>query len=578
MSMSAPETRRGRRKKERFRQNLERGGKGLLALTLAGILTLSGTAIASASEEVVDDTVATTTAPTETTVDEGAAAEDDSAPAEQPDAATPESEPVTTPDETTVDEPEPAEPAEQPEPEQAAPTQQSPPVESSPSVSTQRVAPQQQNAPVNYGTIGTLQPSSSDANKASYWVTRIPNAIECYKYEGAAMQNNAHAYLTNDGKTVILKPYGADWPGDHWAALIVKASTWDAVTLTPSAGVPYAAYDNKEISHYIVCKGETPEQPPTDACKNIDGNQDTVPDGYIGVGEKCYLIQTRLEKGEWEEGAPDCTAGTVTSTRTIWTVTFYVKNGEEVEISRTSEEKTKTRDLTEEEIESCKPEIPEPKVTYTEWADEEWVCGDENVTQNRTKTTTPYKAVYVDGAWKIVEDTENAVTVTETQTRPLTEEEIESCKPEIPEPKVEYTEWVDGEWVCGDTEVTQERAKTTTPYKAILVSGSTWEIVEDTENITALLEDQTRPLTDEELATCPVTEPPTEEPPVTTPPDTKPPAPVVPTTNTVRPGATGDIAAGNTAALSFTLMGLLAAAVAATTVIMVRRRPAGDKQ
>ena len=72
---------------------------------------------------------------------------------------------------------------------------------------------------------------------------------------------------------------------------------------------------------------------------------------------------------------------------------------------------------------------PDPKVEYTEWEEGTWVCGDTEVTLTRAKTTTPFK--WVNGAW--VKDTANAVTTTETDTRQLTQQEIdENCSVEIP--------------------------------------------------------------------------------------------------------------------------------------------------
>jgi len=161
------------------------------------------------------------------------------------------------------------------------------------------------------------------------------------------------------------------------------------------------------------------------------------------------------------------------------------------------------------------PTTPEPRVEYSNWQDEAWECGDTEVTQTRTKTVTPFKVVLQDGKWVTIEDTANIVVTPETQTRPLTEAEIESCKPEIPEPKVESTPWEDGEWECGDTTVEQTRLTTTTAYMAVLVSGSTWEIVVDEENSGALLDTQTRNLTEDEITECPTTttnNPPTKVP------------------------------------------------------------------
>ncbi|MHB1490712.1 MAG: hypothetical protein ACYCTH_09480, partial [Cellulomonas sp.] len=68
---------------------------------------------------------------------------------------------------------------------------------------------------------------------------------------------------------------------------------------------------------------------------------------------------------------------------------------------------------------------PVPSVTYTDWADGAYGCDDTTVVQTRTATTTPW--ILVDNTWVL--DAENAVTVTETQTRDLTSDEQTVCPP-----------------------------------------------------------------------------------------------------------------------------------------------------
>jgi hypothetical protein len=63
-------------------------------------------------------------------------------------------------------------------------------------------------------------------------------------------------------------------------------------------------------------------------------------------------------------------------------------------------------------------------VAYAEWVDGDGSCESKTVTQTRTKTVTPYKW---DGSdWVL--DTANATSTTETQTRPMTPEELEKCE------------------------------------------------------------------------------------------------------------------------------------------------------
>lgn len=85
------------------------------------------------------------------------------------------------------------------------------------------------------------------------------------------------------------------------------------------------------------------------------------------------------------------------------------------------------------------------------------------------------------------------------------------CIPPQPEDLVVPTEWVDGEYECGDETVTQTRTVTTSPY--VLVEG---EWVLDTENAVTTTETQDRDLTDAEkkVLDCKVTPPPTPEEPV----------------------------------------------------------------
>ena len=111
---------------------------------------------------------------------------------------------------------------------------------------------------------------------------------------------------------------------------------------------------------------------------------------------------------------------------------------------------SRTRPLTAAEIQSCKPGDRQP--SYTEWVDGQWECGDASVTQTRTRTD--YAWVNTGGStWE-----QTSTQTVESRTRPLTAAEIQSCKPGDRQPS--YTEWVDGQWECGDTEVTQTRTRT----------------------------------------------------------------------------------------------------------------------
>ena len=75
--------------------------------------------------------------------------------------------------------------------------------------------------------------------------------------------------------------------------------------------------------------------------------------------------------------------------------------------------------------------------------------------------------------------------------------EVKCGQPTQKEPKVEYGKWQDGQWACGDTEVTQTRTKTVTPYK--WVNGQ-WKL--DTDNAVTTTETQQRTLKSHEIKKC----------------------------------------------------------------------------
>lgn len=69
---------------------------------------------------------------------------------------------------------------------------------------------------------------------------------------------------------------------------------------------------------------------------------------------------------------------------------------------------------------------PLPKVVTTEWVDGKGDCTTGTVEQTRTKVETPF--TWDGKAW--VEDTANAKSTTETQTRPMSSDELKACTPQ----------------------------------------------------------------------------------------------------------------------------------------------------
>lgn len=121
------------------------------------------------------------------------------------------------------------------------------------------------------------------------------------------------------------------------------------------------------------------------------------------------------------------------------------------------------------------PAQPDDKVTYTDWADEAWGCGDIETLQTREKSVTTH--VWDEKAWAWIAH-EPTVT-TETQTRTLTEGERLTwqtadpdapCfdRPDAPDPTVE-TEQRTSDPACVIPEngfaevVVEERERTLTP-------------------------------------------------------------------------------------------------------------------
>ncbi|MDK6689909.1 hypothetical protein QP246_10795, partial [Aerococcus urinae] len=88
---------------------------------------------------------------------------------------------------------------------------------------------------------------------------------------------------------------------------------------------------------------------------------------------------------------------------------------------------------------------PADTVTEGEWEDatdqNAKNCDTKQVTQTRTVTTTPHKWDPAGKQW--VADPDNAKVETQTQTRAMTDSELQVCTPK-PADDVKTAEWVDG--------------------------------------------------------------------------------------------------------------------------------------
>ena len=200
--------------------------------------------------------------------------------------------------------------------------------------------------------------------------------------------------------------------------------------------------------------------------------------------------ETKVEHGDWVTGEYGCDDTQVTDTREVYTTTYSLVDGQWVGNKVTTTE-DRTRYLTAEEIDAlfCPDPEPETKVEYGEWVTGEYDCDDTQVKETRTVTTTTYTLV---GEKWVAND---PVISQEPRIRDLTEQEIDAlfCPGPQPEEKVEYGDWVDGQYGCGDTTVEQTRTVSTTTF---ILEGEEWIAGVPSETI----ETQTRPLTEQEIS------------------------------------------------------------------------------
>jgi len=122
------------------------------------------------------------------------------------------------------------------------------------------------------GEVGELLPWTAVTNQPSYWEDFGPHEnATCYSHS----VDSSHGSITDGGKTVTLNAYGASWPGDHWELLVVKGgSVSNNVIVHPLAGVAYAsplnaAGQQSDVSHFIVCKGTTPDVEPVEVTPSL---------------------------------------------------------------------------------------------------------------------------------------------------------------------------------------------------------------------------------------------------------------------------------------------------------------------
>jgi hypothetical protein len=430
------------------------------------------------------------------------------------------------------------------------------------------------------GEVGTIEAQTPKGNNTPYWEERYADYdVKCYKHGGDAGAYD-HGTVSADRKTVTLKQFNQDWWGTGWVVLVINAGTSNNVIENPKADVAYASPENNggqqaNVSHWIVCKGTPPEQQnpaPTqdldcvaitvdygraltngdhinityDEAKkkqvnasvdlNVAGGWNTlgirfsdgstkpltesdVKSGKISwayselIPTSSYAIsfvQTNdtdtwpnLECGQDEQ--PEvvipsltytpgtCLAdGTVTfSANADWTSTKTDEDGNPIWTAAPKAGTVFAADAVVDwpvpslaklsvDAEDCRPAKPE--VTPETSTTTDFECGSPTAVVTTTTTTPVYEWDFETHHWVLGTPT----TVTTTDERPLSDDELATCPPDT---TVKTTSWTDGTWECGDTTVAQTRTVTT------LVDG----VVTDSKT-----ETRTRDLAQDEIGTCPL--------------------------------------------------------------------------
>ncbi|WP_163618846.1 hypothetical protein [Microbacterium sp. B35-30] len=248
------------------------------------------------------------------------------------------------------------------------------------------------------GIKGELVPAAG-MNQVGDWVDFTDHEATCYEGGGS------HGTVTDNGLTVTLKPFGENWDGDHWELLVIKAGNlWNNVIVHPEANKAYASPPNAsgnqaEVSHWIVCKGTTPDEEPDPEV--ITPTLSWTPPSCVAAGtltKGLGVTWTSADNGD----------GTTTWTASPEEGTVFADDAQISWVVPNLSIRT-----------NC--EVPPPLVEPGEWEDGTWACGDTVVTQTREVSTTTYTR---DGEGVLVPSTTKN---SETQTRPLTQDELGEC-------------------------------------------------------------------------------------------------------------------------------------------------------
>ncbi|MGU3647044.1 hypothetical protein ACLBXX_18965 [Microbacterium sp. C23T] len=370
--------------------------------------------------------------------------------------------------------------------------------------------------------MGVLQPWSSDTNKTSYWEKQYAShGAKCYSYD--ADDSTAHGKVTDSGKTVTLKPFSSSWtPYDHWELLVIKGgSLWNNVIEHPKAGVAYASPSNgnnqADVSHWIVCKGKTPEgeqpKPPKQDldCTSIivDYNRALKSGDHINIeykkDGKTKQVNAYVDlnvTGGWnglglrfsDGSTKPLTEAEVKSGVIDWTYSALIPTGKyTVKFVQTNETDTwpdlKCENEEEPTVVTPSLQITLPTCTtpgsFTKSDNVTWTSAS-NSDGSTTWTAAPKPGtVFAEGA-KTVWEVPNLAKL------PL---DSDACRPDKPEPKV--TSVPEDRKDCTSKFVTTTTTTTTTEY---VWNGQAWVL--GTPVVSTSSEE--RPMTAAELKECPL--------------------------------------------------------------------------
>ncbi|MFE5407343.1 hypothetical protein [Microbacterium sp. NPDC056569] len=371
--------------------------------------------------------------------------------------------------------------------------------------------------PVLKGEVGKLEPATPEGNAPGYWEKLTEHTSACYKVDGP--WSSSHGTISSDKKTITLKPYQAGWWGDHWELLIIKAGTTNNVIKHPQAGVAYASPANNggnqaDVSHWIVCKGKTPDTPqPEKPSQDLDcttivvdyhralKNGDHINITYAeGKQVNAYVDQNIA--GGWnglglrfsDGSTKPLTEAEVTSGVITWQYSSLIP-GKDYTISFVQTNETDTWPELECEGED-EPTVVTPALTFTEptcKADGTVTPGDgvtwtsvKNADGTTTWTATPKAGTkFADGVqteWIVPSLLQLAA-------------DSEACRPAQPEP--EQTSTLEFDYDCASTTVTTKTTTTTTPYEW---DGKSWVLGESSSEVKT----EKRPMTAAEKKECPL--------------------------------------------------------------------------